>query len=171
MVPLPLPHWVADSIWQVMNLTEWAALHTELWPLVHTQTRDPSIFPCSMKMLGSHTSPIRASQPFLPWGGMQWHCIPLASSQYSYKASGPKHSPNTTRTMQGTSYSQRGSRWWIYHTEGDSCYYMWKHVTLHNQIFIYIFPFYMWEKQVWSFAALLKGSALRVHYNFYLGTQ
>lgn len=48
---------------------------------------------------------------------------------------------------------------------------MWKHVALYNQILIYIFPSYMWEKQLWSFAALLKDSGLRVHPNFYLGKQ
>lgn len=131
LVPIPLLQWLT-TICQVMNLMEWAALQSELWPLVHTQTKDPIFSHAPWKLLGSHTSPIRPRQPFPLRGGMQLHCIPLASSQYSCTASGPQLSPNITRSMQGTSHSQRSSRWWMYHTEEGSCYYVWKYVTLYN---------------------------------------
>lgn len=82
---------------QAMNLMEWAALQWELWPLVHTQTRNPCISHAPWKMLGSHTRAIRPSQPFLLSGGMD-----LASSQYSYMASGPQHHKTRARNKPFT---------------------------------------------------------------------
>lgn len=161
MVLIPLPHWVADNHMtghkpRGMNCTAVRAvtsgphtnkrslyfpmLHQKCWVVTPTQ-----LGPASRSTVKRNTVTLH----------------PLASSQYSCKASGPQYGPNTTMPLQGTCLSQRGSRWWIYHMEWGSCYYMWKHVTLYNQIFIYIFPFYMWEKQVWSFAAPLKDPALK----------
>lgn len=153
MMSVPLPHWVADNHMPShephgMSCTAVRAVTSG----AHTQ-ETPVFSHAPQKMLGSHTSPTRPSQPFLLWEGMQLRCIPLASSQCIYTASGPQHGPNTTRPMKWTSHSQRGSRWWIHHLEAGSCYYMWKHVTLYNQILLFTYFLYTCGKS--KYEALL----------------
>ena len=124
---------------QVMNLMKWVALRLELLPLACKQ--ELLNFPllhgrCWVPDTQSHQP--HEGQPTL--STVSWNATTLHPhcSPYSNRTLGPQHR-HTTRSMQGTGCSQRGSRWWIYHLEGGSCYCVWKHVTLFNQILLFTY--------------------------------
>jgi len=75
----------------------------------------------------------------------------------------PQHG-HATRSTLGTGGSQRGSRWWIYHLEGGSCYCVWKHVTLFNQILLFTYFLFTCGKSKYYEALLFHYRILLLQY-------